>query len=597
MGLAPMAAYNVVYQLAGVVQLVARPIQVQIMTYVSTSWDAGRTRESALLIRDVLLVFLLVACGLVACVALYIGPFFETVLDLPADEHPLGLIAAIVGVGLVANTLRHFFYVMIRLQRTTRDELGFQLGALVVNVLGNWLLIPQIGLLGAAIATVASYGVLIPILTRRYPLGPRPAILRTRRIARAVGLRGHPRPSPDRTRRPGTPLREFGRRVHDLSPGSGTHQVALPDFPEGPTELMAQHGTHDSGSSLKSFLRLGFFLDGTPTIEIDLSRVDPERYRGFDDAELIQEHERLLRQALMRRFEPGRKHMLPLSGGLDSRALLAVLLEATDAANIHTCTFGTPGTLDYEIGCELAAKVGTVHEAMPLTATRYDRDELLDVSRRIRHQTVLFHHPPLAEWDERFGDHLVWSGILGDKLAEAPPVQLGDDAARRAFLAINTYVRSTDLTDGDDGPLLRILEASGPERSRLWLEEELNVRFRQRRFIAPHVLALGFDYATPLMDPELVDFMFSVPPEKRKGGALYRRFLVASFPELFQTRTKANEGLPLTASRARVLARRAARKVVRSIGPLRQRFPDPMINYLAFGEAFPDTLRSARHRQ
>ena len=348
---------------------------------------------------------------------------------------------------------------------------------------------------------------------------------------------------------------------------------------------MAHPGTHDTGPSLRSFLRLGFFLDGEPAVKIDLSRVDVNRHAGVDDAELIREHERLLRQAVLRRFEPNRKHLIPLSGGLDSRAILAVLLEATDAANLHTCTFGTPGSLDYDIGCELADRLGTVHEAMPLSATRYDRDRLLDVSRRIRHQTVLFHHPPLDVWDDLYGDHLVWSGFLGDKLAESPKAELPAAKARDRFLAINTYVRSTNLTDGDDAPLRRILEAE-EARSPLWLEEELNIRFRQQRFIAPHVLALGFDYATPLADADLVDFMLSVPIAKRQGGALYRRFLVASFPELFGIRTKANEGLPLAAPRFRVLARRAGRKVVRSIAPLKRRFRDSMVNYLAFENAF-----------
>lgn len=348
---------------------------------------------------------------------------------------------------------------------------------------------------------------------------------------------------------------------------------------------MAHLGTHNTGPSLRSFLRLGFFLDGEPAVKIDLSRVDLARYEGADDADLIREHERLLRQAVLRRFEPGRKHLLPLSGGLDSRAILAVLLEATDAGNLHTCTFGTPGTLDYDIGCELAARLGTEHQAMPLSAMRYDRDRLLDVSRRVRHQTVLFHHPPLEVWDELYSDHLVWSGFLGDKLAESPNAPLPDDQARAAFLAYNTYVRSTDLTDGNDAALHRILEHEEAQ-SPLWLEDELNIRFRQQRFIAPHVLALGFDYATPLADSDLVDFMLSVPIEKRRGGALYRRFLVASFPELFQIRTKANEGLPLTAGRARVLAHRAGRKLVRSFSPLKRRFRDPMVNYLAFGDAF-----------
>jgi O-antigen/teichoic acid export membrane protein len=60
---------------------------------------------------------------------------------------------------------------LIRLHRTTHDELRYQLLGLVVNVSANLLLIPRIGLAGAALATFLSYAVMLPVINVRYPLG------------------------------------------------------------------------------------------------------------------------------------------------------------------------------------------------------------------------------------------------------------------------------------------------------------------------------------------------------------------------------------------------------------------------------------------
>ena len=43
-------------------------------------------------------------------------------------------------------------------------------------------------------------------------------------------------------------------------------------------------------------------------------------------------------------------HIVPLSGGLDSRAILGGLLDAGLKDQITTVTFGTLGTWDYDIG-------------------------------------------------------------------------------------------------------------------------------------------------------------------------------------------------------------------------------------------------------
>lgn len=68
------------------------------------------------------------------------------------------------------------------------------------------------------------------------------------------------------------------------------------------------------------------------------------------------------------------EHVVPLSGGLDSRAILAELLDRGLRKNIITVTFGTPGTLDYEIGAYVARKARVYHENIDLTKVEVKTD-------------------------------------------------------------------------------------------------------------------------------------------------------------------------------------------------------------------------------
>lgn len=243
-----------------------------------------------------------------------------------------------------------------------------------------------------------------------------------------------------------------------------------------------------SGIHLNSFLKLGFFVDWEPDLSIDFSRVDPGSWCRVPEAELLRRCAELWRGAVVRRFEAGRRHCVPLSGGLDSRAILAVLLECTEARSIDTCTFGTPGTYDFDLGTRVARAAGTRHVTYPLNETKYRLDELVDASRRIRHQTVLFHHPPLRDMAERFGEHVIWSGFLGDKLTVAPQPCRGPEQARTSFVRHNTYVKSTSLSSWSDARLAGALELPGVETTPLAPADQLGFRYRQLKFIAPHVL-------------------------------------------------------------------------------------------------------------
>lgn len=347
---------------------------------------------------------------------------------------------------------------------------------------------------------------------------------------------------------------------------------------------MEETSGHSSDLRLGSFLTLGFFLEAEPEAEIEFSAVQPGALRGAPDAELFGACASRLRDAVARSCDADREHLVPLSGGLDSRTLLALLLEGVEARRIHTCTFGTPGTWDYELGNRLARQIGTHHQVWPLTEYRYEREELLETSRRVRHQTVLFHHPPLREMQQRFGGHLVWSGFLGDRLVKASPTGPQSEAPQR-FLEINRYVRSLRLTPVSDAQLAERLVVPGARQCGLGPDEDLNFEFRQRRFIAPHVLPKGFEYRTPFTDPDVIGFFLSLPRDERVKSRFYRRFLATTFPALFAVGTKSREGLPLGASEIRVQARKLRRKLRERLPPALRVGPDPMLNYLDFARA------------
>jgi hypothetical protein len=66
-------------------------------------------------------------------------------------------------------------------------------------------------------------------------------------------------------------------------------------------------------------------------------------------------------------------HVVPLTGGLDSRAVLALLIDGGVKDKVVTVTMGTPGTFDYEIGRRVARRAEVPHERIDLTQIRMTR--------------------------------------------------------------------------------------------------------------------------------------------------------------------------------------------------------------------------------
>ena len=169
---------------------------------------------------------------------------------------------------------------------------------------------------------------------------------------------------------------------------------------------------------IRGYLRFGYFMNyREERIPIDYSRVDKQRYEGASFDELVRIGVQLLNATFEKLLIHRRQNVVPLSGGLDSRLVLGALREHVDPKDIHTFTFGVPGSYDYEIGNAVAKELGTRHVAMPLNTESYSVDDEIEAARRTDYQGILFHHPPLWKLDRLYAGGLYWSGYVGDAVA------------------------------------------------------------------------------------------------------------------------------------------------------------------------------------
>jgi asparagine synthetase B (glutamine-hydrolysing) len=130
--------------------------------------------------------------------------------------------------------------------------------------------------------------------------------------------------------------------------------------------------------NLNTFLDFGYFLkyDNAQRL-IDYASADPGSLKNLNDRELLTMGCDLFQKAIDEQFVPGREVCVPLSGGIDSRAILGGLLKCTEAKSIHTYAFGVPGAWDYEFEKIVAESVGTKHTQIDLNEYIYTQDELL----------------------------------------------------------------------------------------------------------------------------------------------------------------------------------------------------------------------------
>ena len=311
------------------------------------------------------------------------------------------------------------------------------------------------------------------------------------------------------------------------------------------------------------FLTFGYFpKQAEQTIEFNDYELN---YSEYSLDELGKKASDLFVDNIEKLYNPNELHLIPLSGGLDSRAILAGLLKFTEAKNIYAFSYGTKGTLDYEIGRLVAQELGINHISFELQNYKYTLDDLLYHSNSVKQQTLLFHNPPTKQIDTLFKDFIVWSGILGDVVGgSAVPMTYSESfqEAKLKYLNKKTYLKKHIVTNTKAFEKLLIMQE--PEnKSLISYDEKVIYIERFEKFYKPVIECGENKFLEPFINSEFTDLMFNAPLEYRKSSVLYYEMLKNLDYEIFSLPIKNKLGLGLLASNGQYFARRVKEKILR----------------------------------
>ena len=352
---------------------------------------------------------------------------------------------------------------------------------------------------------------------------------------------------------------------------------------------------------IQFFLHMGYFPRYESKVSLDLSSIQFDLLESLSDTVLLEKCHSNFQASIENLFETGKKHVIPLSGGMDSRAILSALASFTEAHNIETYTFGIPGTCDFDIGCEVARLAQTKHTAVDLSKTQWSESEIFSIAKMNDAQTFLFHHPPLSIL-ERYKDCIIWSGYIGDAvtgghLKNDPAFNLDD--AKKRYLLKRREVKSMSMIERSLEDFLPYV--GGEEFIETSMSHDERVLFSEvGKVTAPHVLLGDYNYKMPFINSPFFDFIMAAPQPLRHKQKLFLSMCHSYYPSLFDLPSKTYYGLRHSDIFAKVLLVRARNRIWRF---LKERFlfldipALPMTNYFDYDHALrnDDQLKELVH--
>ena len=240
------------------------------------------------------------------------------------------------------------------------------------------------------------------------------------------------------------------------------------------------------------------------------------------------------RRSVEKRWSAGGKAGLSLSGGLDSRAILAAL--PTTERSPVTVTFGLPDSLDARAARRVAAIRGAEAHFIEISARNWLRPRSDGVWWTEGNTNIVDLHGSEARpiYEKLMEVNL--DGYGGDTLLRGDLLQ-----GRRSMRGFDPgYIAGYKHCDVS---LLDGLDQFAPlGRSEYWFLEA-----SARRWVAgPLLWELTFlENRKPFLANEIVEFVLSLPDDLRYRGRLYTAMLVGAFPEYFKRIAWANTGIPI----------------------------------------------------
>lgn len=294
----------------------------------------------------------------------------------------------------------------------------------------------------------------------------------------------------------------------------------------------------------------------------------PKAQRGRGAERLGETIDRVISDLIRR--AGGRRVLVPISGGIDSRLVLAKLVEHRCPA-LSSFSYGTPGNTDARAGGEAAAKLGVPWQFVASRGSAHRaffRGEGARDFWRFADGLACVPSPqdivPLSELHTGGAldpPPIVVNGQTGDFLSggHIPAALRSGEITREAFLAIIT-AKHYGLWRGLATPgHLRVIEgrieqitgtlpprltaADAIARHELWEYEARQSAWVVQAQRTYEYLDLGWEL--PLWDPRLIRFFRDAPLEEKSGQRLYREYVTSwNYRGLFAGFARARSSWP-----------------------------------------------------
>ncbi|RLC92982.1 MAG: hypothetical protein DRI39_07115, partial [Chloroflexi bacterium] len=271
---------------------------------------------------------------------------------------------------------------------------------------------------------------------------------------------------------------------------------------------------------------------------------------GIGEDELAAELVDTFREAVEVRFNDGLSHGVLLSGGLDSRSVVAAA-SATVRRDIFTVTFGTPNCNDATIAEAVSRAAKTRHIFVPLNPvgalTPYPEQIVyltdgmhtvhagfvIPVYMQVRHQIAVLSEG--LALDLLLGGSFLTNRIFKVKTeSELAAIlnarRLFDDNMLAQLFVDGYYSTIKSLPAQSVQSTLSQEEGHPANRFDAFM---LSNRVRRYIFMGHSPITQNFTEVTvPTYDNHFVDVILRIPPELRFGHRIYMKFLKALSPEL-----------------------------------------------------------------
>jgi asparagine synthase (glutamine-hydrolysing) len=280
----------------------------------------------------------------------------------------------------------------------------------------------------------------------------------------------------------------------------------------------------------------------------------------FDERELVRELGRLFKISVMKRVNEKERIGVSLSGGLDSRAILAAIPE--NGISLQTFTFGKKGCADIRIASQVSRVRGADHQIYYLDSTNWFEPRISGVWKTDGAVSLLNLHG--SEFCQEFSNYIdiVLNGFAGDLV-------LG-----------GSYLLKTNLDKKIDSCIVKEMTYSEisvknfNEWYRICKTDPYFINNRVRRFTNSGLVLIGkvSERRIPFWDNRLIDFVYGLPDYLRYDSYIYKKMLLNTFQRYFIDIPWQKTSLPISYSERRVKYSKFNSRILRKIKDTVTRF-------------------------